>query len=307
MNVRPLFAYVGGKTFLKEKLNEKILYVLNHKKITSYEEWFSGGLGSFFAVCGTLIDYKIKKIVLNDINTKLISLYSNISEGKGNQIIKEYMILENEFYNNIPSISINRHKTKEKDILKLELVEARDYYKKIVEKFNKSTDSFEQSVYLIFLQNHCFNGIYRENNSGNYNTPFNWEAKKITEEIISKKINDVFDCFKNFDITFKSCDFENLEINPNSLIYLDPPYLNNGIGENKYNKNTFVLNKQITLIEKIKDTDFIYSNHYDDRLVNLFEPNDLYSIDLVKRRNIISSSADSRGEQKIEVLISKSY
>lgn len=307
MNVKPLFAYVGGKTFLKNKLVEKIEIILNKSKIEVYEEWFAGGLGSFFAVCKTLKDHHIKTVFLNDINEKLISLYSNIYSGNGDKIIKEYMILENKFHSKIPLLTYNRHTTKDKELLKFELLEARDYYKNVVDNFNKSEDSFEQSVYLIFIQNHCFNGIYRENQKGEYNTPFNWEARKVTEELISKKISDIENCFKNFNITFTSLDFEEMKINKNSLIYLDPPYLNEASGENKYNKNSFNLNKQINLINKIKDHDFIYSNHLDKRIIEEFKPEENYSFDYINRKNTISSSAESRKNDKVELLINKKY
>lgn len=307
MNVKPLFAYVGGKTFLKNKLIEKIEFVLKNSKIEVYEEWFAGGLGSFFAVCKTLKDNNIKNVLLNDINNKLISLYSNIYSGNSRNIIKEYMILEEAFHSKIPVETYNRHKTKDKEILKLELIQARDYYKSIVNKFNSSEDNFEQSVYLIFLQNHCFNGIYRENQKGEYNTPFNWEARKITEDLINKKITDVENCFTHFNIKFSSLDFEELNVNRNSLIYLDPPYLNEGIGENKYNKNSFNLNKQIKLINKIKDNDFIYSNHLDKRIFEQFTPESEFQFDYINRKNIISASAESRKNDKVELLITKKY
>lgn len=48
--MKPLFAYVGGKTFLKNKLVECLKLILNNNNFKSYEEWFAGGLGSFFAV-----------------------------------------------------------------------------------------------------------------------------------------------------------------------------------------------------------------------------------------------------------------
>lgn len=305
MSVKPLFRYIGGKSFLKDKLEEKIELVLKNECITKYEEWFSGGLGSFFAICNKLKEYKIKEVLLNDINKKLISVYKNIYYGNGENLIFEYMKIENEFQKTIPKNTYLLHKVKDKDLIKINLTNSRDYYKKIVNLFNQTNDNFFQAVYLIFLQNHSFNGIYRENQKGDYNTPFNWEAKKIKEELISNRIKNIENCFKDFNITFLNVDFTELIENKNSVVYLDPPYINNGMGENKYNKTAFNFEKQMQLIDKIKELNFIYSNHFDERILNKF--NDFGNIDVEKvfRKNIISASKESRKNDKVEILVIK--
>lgn len=304
MNTLPLFRFVGGKTFLKQKLEDKINFILSKKSFSRYEEWFAGGLGSFFAVCNILKENNIKDILLNDINSNLIILYKNIYNNRIEELINKYMHIENQFHLSIPIETYSLNKIKDKEIIKLNLVNARDFYKSIVKQFNISLDEFEKSYLLIFLQNHCFNGIYRENLKGEYNTPFNWEAKKIDRNRLTKKMLDIYNCFKQFNITFSSVDFELIEKSaPNTLIYLDPPYLNKDVAENKYNKNIFTFNKQVELINKIQDYSFIYSNHYDDRLIDEFCG--WSSLDVVSRKNTISSSVESRKIDKKEVLITK--
>jgi site-specific DNA-adenine methylase len=194
----------------------------------------------------------------------------------------------------------NLNKIKDKEIIKLKLINARDFYKSIVNKFNISTDEFEKSYLLIFLQNHCFNGIYRENLKGEYNTPFNWEAKKIDKDKLTKKMIDIYSCFKQFNIAFSSVDFELIE-KRDALIYLDPPYLNQDISENKYSKDLFGIEKQIKLINKIQDYSFIYSNHYDDRIIQKFSK--FNTLEIINRKNTISSSNESRKNDKKEILI----
>jgi DNA adenine methylase len=296
----PLFRFVGGKTFLKNKLIEKFNLILSKKSFNRYEEWFAGGLGSFFAICEILKENNIKDVLLNDINSNLIMLYKNIYNNRIEELITQYMYIENEFHSTIPIETYNLNKIKDKEIIKLKLINARDFYKSIVNKFNISTDEFEKSYLLIFLQNHCFNGIYRENLKGEYNTPFNWEAKKIDKDKLTKKMIDIYSCFKQFNIAFSSVDFELIE-KRDALIYLDPPYLNQDISENKYSKDLFGIEKQIKLINKIQDYSFIYSNHYDDRIIQKFSK--FNTLEIINRKNTISSSNESRKNDKKEILI----
>ena len=217
-------------------------------------------------------------------------------------LINQYMIIEDEFHLNIPTETYSLHKSRDKDLIKSKLIKARDFYKTIVKKFNNSNNEFEKSYLLIFLQNHSFNGIYRENLKGEYNTPFNWEAKRVNKANLTSKMNNIYNCFKQFNITFSSVDFMLMK-ESDSLIYLDPPYLNDGISENKYNKSSFNLVNQIELINKIQNYSFIYSNHYDDRLIDEFTGWD--NLELIVRKNTVSSSLESRKVDKKEVLITK--
>lgn len=307
--MKPLFRYIGGKTFLKNKLIDSFNIILNNNKFTSYEEWFAGGLGSFFAVADTLLEHNIKKVTLNDINPTIMSLYNYINKGDRyiKHLIDMYVEIEDTFHAQIPSAANELDKTKDKEKLKELLSGANLVYKLFCRRFNDYEVSIEKAVYLIFLQNHCFNGIYRENLKGEYNTPFNWSPRLITRENITQKIKDVVKCFDKFDLTFTSVSFEKIE-KSDALIYLDPPYINEKISENKYNKNNFNLDKQIELLEKIKDYSFIYSNHNDKRILDYFDNNykkDELIISTVTRKNIISSSAESRANDVKEIIIVK--
>ena len=85
------------------------------------------------------------------------------------------------------------------------------------------------------------------------------------------------------------------------MLYLDPPYLNQDISENKYSKDLFGIDKQIKLIEKIQDYSFIYSNHYDDRIIKEFSK--FNTLEIINRKNTISSSNESRKNDKKEILL----
>jgi DNA adenine methylase Dam len=301
--VKTLFKYIGGKAWLKDNLREEIIKLLALKKPTTYVEPFTGGLGAFLSVYDLLINAGIKTVILNDINPKLINFYKTV-ESNPEELIREYMELESEFFKTIPSKVKDLHPIKDKEILKKLLINAELFFKEIRNSFNKEKDILKSSAQLLFLQKHCFNGVYRENSKGEYNTPFNWDTKTFPEEQIREKILDVNRVFKHFNMIFSIGSFEYLSYIKDTLYYLDPPYINQNLVENKYNKDIFDLNKQKLLIEKISQVPFIYSNHENDLLINEFKNKvPLFKLKKIARKNIISASTESRKTDKIEILV----
>ena len=224
--VMTLFNYIGGKGWLRDQLRLSIEESLNkNKSLDTYVEPFAGGLGAFLNIYDLLKNNNIKNVILNDINKKLITFYQ-IVQNKPQDLVSKYLVLEKNFAKKIPQEVLVLHKTKDKDKLKVLLKEAENYYKEIRKEYNTLTDSLEIASRLLFLQNHCFNGVYRENSKGEYNTPFNWEGKIYTEQKIQDKVNTVHDIFKLFNITFSTESFLNLNYNIKTLYYLDPPYIN---------------------------------------------------------------------------------
>ena len=297
-----LFNYIGGKSWLRIKLREEISKILNNNKINTYVEPFAGSLGAFLSVYDILLSKKIKTVILSDINGKLINFY-NVVKNHHENLIQEYMLIEREYKKLIPKEAYCLHKTKDKADLKILLKETELYYKSIRDSFNKQNSEIISAAKLLFLQNHCFNGIYRENSTGGYNTPFNWEVKIYTEEKIREKVLSVYSIFNLFDISFVNKSFLDIEYNENSLYYLDPPYINEEVGENKYNKDIFTVEQQILLINKIKNTTFVYSNHKSKILEKEFLKLENINTKEISRKNIMSSNKDSRKEDKIELLI----
>jgi DNA adenine methylase Dam len=301
--VKTLFKYIGGKAWLKDNLREEFTRLLQLKKPIAYVEPFTGGLGAFLSVYDLLFNAGVKQVTLNDINPKLINFYKCV-ESNPEKLIKEYMILETGFSKTIPTQALALHSTKDKEELKKLLIDAELFFKNIRNKFNEETDIIKNSAQLLFLQKHCFNGVYRENSQGKYNTPFNWDAKSFPEEQIREKILDVNNVFKQFEMIFSIGSFEHLQYRKDTLYYLDPPYINTDVTENKYNKAVFDLNKQKLLIDKITQVPFLYSNHENDLLIKEFQTKVAkFKLKKIPRKNIISASNESRKTDKIEILV----
>lgn len=305
--IKPVFKYIGGKTWLRDNLRKEITIILqSNPHIDTYSEPFSGGLGAFMSVYDLLIEHNIKNIHLNDINPTIIGFYKNLKVNK-EYIIERLLHIEQGFLECIPEETYLLDKKKDKEKIKKLLIPANKYFKHIREIYNAIAESnVAKSATLLFLQFHCFNGVYRENLKGEYNTPFNWEAKEFRREFIENKIDNMIKVFESFDMNFTNLSFEQVDFCKNSLYYLDPPYINEGINENSYAKGGFNKDSQLQLIDKLKNVPFLYSNH-DHPLLNekfntLFGLNNL-EITAIKRKNIMAGKAENRGNDKSEILV----
>lgn len=306
---QPLFKYIGGKRWLREELRYQVQEVLNHNPhIDTYMEPFAGGLGAFFSIHDLLSHHGIKKVILNDINGIVINFYQAVKT-QPQALITECLHLEKRFEQTYCKHLNGLNKVTDKGLLK----EAESFYKTQRQIFNQlkkqknitPRENLKLSATLLFLQTHCFNGIYRENAKGEHNTPFNWEGKIISPLTLKNKILQAHDVFQNLHVVFSHESFEKLTPTKNTLLYLDPPYINESKGENKYHQDAFGIAKQEDLIAFIHSFAFIYSNHYHADLLNMFSryvQTDII-IKEIPRKNIISASGKTRQEDKLEILV----
>ena len=322
--VDPIFKYIGGKSWMRDQLRLKIDGLLsklaNHPHCpTTYSEPFSGGLGAFLGVSDVLLKHSIKKVVLNDLNQPLIAFYKQVYLDPL-RLIHRYTAIESRFQKiTTKSLVANQFLDYKSCVdfykgqplkggvsLKGVLKDSESYYKSIRQKFNAHRESPNAPAYLLFLQNHCFNGIYRENSSGHHNTPFNWSGVSPSLDVVRARVMAVHHLLHQFQIQFSSLSFEQMDwSDPQTLYYLDPPYLNEQANqENSYQKGGFSFEDQKSLILFLIDRHFVYSNHYSERLLRVFDDAKItYSHQAVYRKNIISSSASDRNLPIQEMLL----
>jgi DNA adenine methylase len=180
-----------------------------------------------------------------------------------------------------------------------------DSYYKIREDFNNKYDGFDiytQAGMFIYLNKHCFNGLYRENKSGKFNTPVDKDAKiSIPEDNIREfaKLNSVVLC-KDFEYMFMNEFYD--------VVYVDPPYPSDSISnsEIKYTKDGFTKEDHIRLHEccskAAKAGARVVVSYCDIKFIR-----ELYSdadeiIELTASRSI-SSKAGTRGKAKEIIII----
>lgn len=189
--ITPALKWVGGKTQLLESIRKKIPSHYNN-----YFEPFVGG-------AAVLLGLQPKQATINDINEQLINLYRQL------KISVEDVI---------------------KEVKKLDLAPCtKERYYNIRERYNKKIEAnvqdVESAAIMIWLNKHCFNGLYRVNKKGLFNVPYNnrVNGKSIDEN----NIRAIGQYLKNEDINIICKDFEEAcaDVKPGDFVYFDSPYV----------------------------------------------------------------------------------
>lgn len=267
--VNPILKWVGGKRQLLPEITK-----LLPDKITTYYEPFLGGGALLFHL-------QPKKAFVNDINPELINLYTIIKESPKELIedLKKH-VNESEYFYEVRGLDRT-------------------------EKY-MTMSNVEKASRILYLNKTCYNGLFRVNSMGEFNTPFGkYKNPKIVEEIT---INAVSHYFNNSDIRITSCDYKEAlkGIRKGSFVYFDPPYdpISDSSSFTGYAKGGFGKEEQIRLKEFCdtltqKGVKFLLSNSATPFIKELYKD---YQINFVRAKRNINSKKELRGEVE-EVLI----
>lgn len=266
----PVLKWVGGKRQLMSEI-EKLI----PKNYTKYYEPFIGG-------GAVLFELQPSKAVINDINGELINLYKVIKEDVEGLIedLKKHENTSEYFYS----------------------IRGLDRNKEIYEKLS----NIERASRIVYLNKTCFNGLFRVNRAGEFNTPFGrYKNPNIVDEITLRAVSKYFN---KADITILNVDFEEAlkGIRKGAFVYLDPPYdpISNSANFTGYDKGGFNREEQIRLKNLCDKLDkrgvrFLLSNSSTDFIKELYRD---YNITIVKAKRAINSKGNARGEVD-EVLV----
>jgi DNA adenine methylase len=269
--VQPFVKWVGGKRQLLPVIKEQ---VKKAEDFTTYYEPFLGG-GAVF------LNMQPERAVVNDYNEELINAYKVIASNVDDLIkkLKTYSNSEEEFY-------------------RVRALDRSEEY--------KSISNVDKAARLIFLNRTCYNGLYRVNQQGFFNTPYgHYKKPNIVNEIGLRHLSDYFNSNK---IKFCSGDFEDAlkGIRKGALVYLDPPYapLTSTSNFTGYTSGGFGENEQIRLANLCKKLDikgvkFILSNSNVPLIQELYKG---FNINIVLAKRNINSIGNKRGDVE-EVLI----
>lgn len=226
---KPFLKWAGGKGQLLSQLDQHLPKGINGIDFT-YLEPFVGGGAMLFHILQQFPN--IKKAVINDINSYLITAY-RVIKNSPDELIKRLSELENQYYS-----------TGDNEAQK-------SFFLRVRETFNKvEMDDIDRTKYLIFLNRTCFNGLYRVNSKGKFNVPFgrylhpticNAETIKADSELLNR-----------VELVILNGDFEQTIDHLSdgfNLFYFDPPYrpLNATSSFNSYSKEDFNDEEQIRL------------------------------------------------------------
>lgn len=283
--MKPVIKWAGGKYKLSPIIENHLpSKIINSKKIKRYIEPFFGSGGFYFYLNSN--GYNIEKSVIIDKNPKLINLYKTISYDL-TQFISRLNELTDVF------LSIDNEEDK-----KIFYYEAR-------KDFNTSLNDLEVSVLFMFLNKTCFNGLYRENSSGDFNVPMgSYKKYNFYDE---ENIKEVSNHLKKCNIICG--DFDSVEVEEGDFFYLDPPYipLNKTSNFTSYTKKGFSLYLNKRLINFLNEIDskgakFILSNSYSEETLELYKD---FSVFSVEANRSINSKPDKRN--KVKEIIVKNF
>lgn len=290
---KPFLKWAGGKTQLLNEFEKRITPSIKDKMVIKrYIEPFVGGGALFFYLKRK---YNIEKSYLFDINKELILAYKTIQTDH-KAIIDKLSEIE------------GKHLQKSENKRKEHYYQIRDRYNSQMKNFNYNDfgeNWIERTSYLIFLNKTCFNGLFRQNQKGEFNVPFGrYKNPRIYDENNIIAVNSALENTEIFcgDFT-KSCKF----IEEKSLVYLDPPYrpINKTSNFTNYSKNGFGDEDQKRLavfFEKMsrKGAYLILSNSdpknddpRDDFFDELYKN---YNISRIPAKRFINCNASKRGE-----------
>ncbi|MEG0978231.1 MAG: DNA adenine methylase [Bacilli bacterium] len=276
--VSPVLKWVGGK---RQLLNEIIPLISTD--CSTYVEPFVGGAAVLFKL-------QPKKAIINDYNEELINVYKTIRDNPEELI----------------------EKLKEHECNK----DSEDYFYKIrgldrTEEFSELTN-VDRAARIVYLNKTCYNGLYRVNAAGQFNSPFG--KYKNPNIVNATTIRAVSKYFNDNNITINQGDYkESLKgLRKGAFVYLDPPYMpvSNSSSFTGYTDNGFGFKQQSELRDECiklnkKGIRFLQSNSYCPEIIDLYDLNNdksIFKYIEVKAKRSINSKADGRGEID-EVLI----
>lgn len=303
--LKPFLKWAGGKVQLLPAIQQ---YYPPIGSIDRYVEPFLGGGAVLFDV---LEHYKgtLKEVVVNDVNLGLTQAYTSIRDDV-EQLISYLSLYNNLFlYNDMTGrhIIYDRARFRYNDLLYYftqkqadpeAVFQNNDRTQTLIDFNSLPPDleieydiAVEFASLFIFLNRTCFNGVYRVNNSGEFNVAMGDRTNPgICNSPILRKASSLLK-----DVTILSTDYsKSLEgVNERTFVYMDPPY--RPIVENAvtlYTRTFFDDNCQRTLTEVatslVDKGAYVLLSNADPKNVN---ENDNFFDDLYCKFNIVRCQA----------------
>jgi DNA adenine methylase len=267
-NPKPFIKWVGGK---RQLLQSIVGFLPPDYRKGRYYEPFVGGGALLFCL---LPDHA----TISDVNGDLIRAYEAVK------------------YHHTTLI----HELSKFDVSarSFQTVRNIDRNRKVFEKL----DDTRRAARLIFLTKTCFNGYYRVNNNGYFNTPFAGEARYV-DIVNAEAIKADAEYLSEHDIIIKKCDFAETvkDAKAGDFVYFDPPYHSDGEknGFDGYSMKSFGEEEQkrlASLCEELTKRGVLVmvSNSSTEFIKSLYkEP--IFHTNIVQAKRSINARADGRG------------
>lgn len=269
-NIAPFVKWAGGKRQLLSQIKERM-----PEKYNNYFEPFVGG----GAVAFELLP---EKALINDINKALINAY------------KQICVAPDAFLKTVNNLDAEMWEDGKKYYYSL-----REHYN---DKLMKAEYDVELAALFVFINKHCFNGLYRVNGKGLFNVPYNNSRRVSVDE------GAIMDISKYLQgITIIDGDFEEAckGAKKGDFIFIDSPYAPlNPTSFESYTKEGFDIESHRRLARLYDELTergcYCMLTNHNTELINDLYGNKDYTIDVVSVKRMINSDASNRvGEEVI--------
>jgi DNA adenine methylase len=278
MLVKPFLKFPGGKGYLADT-------IIGHfpKKFGRYYEPMIGGGAIFFELASRGM---IKEAMISDINPWLMEAYTGIGSDPQKVIMQLKLLREGH------QRYVEKYDT------------AKKFYYKVRKYANKRR--LPEAAFTIYLSKTCYNGLFRFNKKGQFNSPFG-----------DQKNPSLFDAKNLLNIStllgrtyFGGPDYKHCvkQAKKKDLIYLDPPYWPvNDTSFVSYSQYGFSKEDQRTLANvarELRDRGVyvVLSNSDVPEVYKLYK--DFYIIPVQAPRRI---NRDGKGRGNVTELLIKSF
>ncbi|MDY4616775.1 MAG: DNA adenine methylase [Lachnospiraceae bacterium] len=269
-SIAPFVKWAGGKRQLIPQIRERM-----PEQFNNYYEPFVGGGAVIFELLP-------ENAVINDINRALINAYQMICDHP-KEFLQEVNRLDAEMWE-----------------------DGKEYYYSLREHYNDKLmrDEFdvELAALFVFINKHCFNGLYRVNGKGLFNVPYNNSRRSSVDE---QSIMEISGYLRN--VTIISGDFEAAceGASAGDFVFIDSPYAPlNPTSFESYTKEGFDIESHRRLANLFDGLTargcYCMLTNHNTELINELYGNKGYTIDVVSVKRMINSDASNRvGEEVI--------
>lgn len=263
-SIAPFVKWAGGKRQLIPQIRERM-----PEKYNDYYEPFVGGGAVIF-------DLLPANALINDINKALINTYRTICN-EPDAFLKEVNRLDNDMWE-----------------------DGKKYYYSIREHYNdklmRSEYDVELAALFVFINKHCFNGLYRVNGKGLFNVPYNNSRRVSIDEDVIMATSEYLR-----GVTIKDGDFGQACKNAKKgdFVFIDSPYAPlNPTSFESYTKEGFDIESHKRLAKLYDELTargcYCMLTNHNTELINELYGNKDYKIDVVSVKRMINSDASSR-------------
>ena len=269
-NIAPFIKWAGGKRQLLAQIRERMPESFNN-----YYEPFVGGGAVIFDLLPT-------SAVINDINKALVNAYRQICNAS-DEFLKKLNELDEAMWE-----------------------DGKEYYYFLREHYNdklmKEEFDVELAALFVFINKHCFNGLYRVNGKGLFNVPYNNSRNSSCDAVTIRAISEYL---KN--VTILEGDFQAACQNAKKgdFVFIDSPYAPlNPTSFESYTKEGFDIESHKRLADLYDELTsrgcYCMLTNHNTELINELYGNKGYKIDVVSVKRMINSDATNRvGEEVI--------